>query len=57
MQKLARKCALDLLQAGAKKKSWTPYQRAQWTKAFNALQRLSGKKLVLNEGKLVRDRA
>jgi len=56
MEKTARLCALALLESGAKKRNWTPYQRAQWTKAFNALQRLAGKKIVLESGKLVKDR-
>lgn len=54
LQKVARQSALALLAAGEKKKSWTPRERAQWTKAFNALQRLAGKKVIWRRGKLVR---
>lgn len=56
MDKTARKCAVMILNAGARKRKWTPYQRKQWTRAFNALQRLAGAKLVLEGGKLVKAR-
>lgn len=52
MKKVARESAIKLLAAGALKKTWTPFDRAQWTKAFNALQRLAGKKLVIRRNKL-----
>jgi hypothetical protein len=55
LQKVARKAALELLDSGAAKKKWTPFEREQWTKAFNALQRLSGKKIIWRGGKLVED--
>jgi hypothetical protein len=57
LQREARKGALRILAAAAKmKKPFTPYQRLQWTKAFNALQRLAGKKLVARGKGLKRDR-
>lgn len=56
LQQTARKAALELLEAGQRKNSWSPVDRAQWTRAFNALQRLAGKKIVLADGVLVRDR-
>ena len=52
MKKVARESAIRLLGAGALKKKWTPFERAQWTKAFNALQRLAGKKMVIQRNKL-----
>ena len=52
LKAVARQSAIRLLGAGALKKRWTPYERTQWTKAFNALQRLAGKKLVIKGGKL-----
>lgn len=56
MKTTARKCAIELLDAGARKSKWTPAERNQWTKAFNALQRLAGKKIVWQGGKLTLDR-
>jgi hypothetical protein len=53
LAKVARHGALALLEAGDTHKNWTAYQRQQWTKAFNALQRLAGKKIVSRGGKLV----
>lgn len=42
----ARAAALELLEAGAAKTStWTRAERNDWTRAVNALQRLSGKSL------------
>ena len=55
MKKLARECALKMLDAAARKRTWTPEDRAQWAKAFNALQRLAGKTTVWRRGKLVKD--
>lgn len=52
MKNVARKCALDLLEASERKRSWTPEERLQWTKAFNALQRLAGKKIIYRSGRL-----
>lgn len=46
LSKVARAAALTLLDAGEKHKRWTPDQRNQWTRAFNALQRLAGKKII-----------
>jgi hypothetical protein len=54
LKQAARIAALSLLHAGEKQKKWTPEQRAQWTRAFNALQRLAGKKIIYRGGKLVR---
>ncbi len=55
MKKVARNCAVDLLHAADRKRHWTPYEKQQWTKAFNALQRLAGKKIVYLGGKLTKD--
>lgn len=52
LKTVARESAIRLLSAGALKKKWTPHQRDQWTKAFNALQRLAGKKMIIRDGKL-----
>jgi len=52
LQKIARESANRILAAGALKKTWTPFEKAQWTKAFNALQRLAGKKMVIKGGKM-----
>jgi hypothetical protein len=41
MKDVAKKCANDLVKAALKKKRWTPKQSKQWTRAFNALRRLS----------------
>ncbi len=49
LQRVARESALKILSAGAIHKKWTPEQRTQWTRAFNALQRLAGKKMVINK--------
>lgn len=54
---VARSGALALLETGEKHKRWSPGEKAQWTRAFNALQRLAGKKLVLEGGRMVKDRA
>lgn len=56
LQKVARESALKILAAGAIHRSWTPQQRLQWTKAFNALQRLAGKKMVVAKRGLHTDR-
>jgi hypothetical protein len=45
LQKVARRCTLMLLEVGDKKKQWKPEESAAWTRAFNALQRLSGHKI------------
>ena len=45
MQKVARSCALSLLDAGDKQKKWTPEMRSSWTRAFNACNKLAGKKI------------
>ncbi|MGC0389319.1 hypothetical protein [Bradyrhizobium sp. USDA 241] len=42
IKQAAKKGAVQLLEAGAKKKTWTPAENRQWTKAFNALMRLAG---------------
>ena len=52
LKKRARKLALKLLEAGADQKKWTPAQRRDWTNAFNALQRLAGRKIHAVAGKL-----
>ena len=57
MKKLARSLAVQLLEAGERKKTWTTDERRHWTAAFNALQRLAGKKTVIRGGKLVTDAA
>lgn len=56
IQRAGRAAGLALLDAGAQKKRWTPEERAKWTRAFNACQRLAGKKLVWNNGRIVKDR-
>lgn len=53
MKYVARGAALSLLKAGSAKKRWTPAERKDWTTAFNALQRLAGKKIQWRRGKLV----
>lgn len=52
MKTVARKCALEILEAGSRKRNWTPEQRKHWQAAFNALQRLAGKKIVFVGDKL-----
>lgn len=52
MKQTARKCALAILDAGSRKRNWTPGQKRDWSAAFNALQRLAGKKIVFVGGKL-----
>lgn len=54
--KTARACAIALLDEGEKHRRWSGGQREQWTKAFNALQRLAGRRQVLESGRLVKDR-
>lgn len=41
MQEAARKAANNLIQSAMKKKRWTTEQSKQWTRAFNALVKLS----------------
>lgn len=45
MKKIARQMALGLLKAGSRRRTWTPGEKRAWTTAFNALQRLAGKKI------------
>jgi hypothetical protein len=47
LKKVAREAAAMLLEAGERQKKWTPEMKASWTRAFNALQRLSGHKIRL----------
>jgi hypothetical protein len=49
LARTARQGALALLDAGERHRRWTPQQKAQWTRAFNALQRLAGKKIMAKE--------
>lgn len=57
MKNVARGCALALLNASDRKKKWTPEERRHWTTAFNALQRLAGKKIIMRGGKLTKEKA
>lgn len=45
IQKVARECAVRLMDEGDIKRKWTPEEKRAWTKAFNALQELSGHKI------------
>lgn len=45
MKEVARKCALNLLRAGAAQKRWTPETKKQWARAFNACNKLAGRKI------------
>lgn len=55
LQKAARQGALSILEASEGKRSWTDHERLQFTKAFNALQRLAGKKVVMTKDGLRTD--
>ena len=53
MKNIARTCAVALMDAGKKHRNWTPRERQLWTRAFNALQELAGKKVRAHKGGLV----
>lgn len=52
MKDVARHCSLLLMDEGSDKKKWTPDERRYWAAAFNALQRLAGKKTLWRRGKM-----
>lgn len=53
LSKAARRCSVHLLGYAAKHKRWTPEQHQHFTRAYNALQRLAGKKFrVVKDKKL-----
>lgn len=54
LRQTARTAAMDLLEAGARRRKWSPRDKQLWTLAFNSLQRLAGKKIVMRRGKLVK---
>lgn len=45
LARTARFCAVSLMNEGGRTKRWTPEMKNNWTRAFNALQRLSGHKI------------
>lgn len=42
IKQAAKKGVAHLLEAGVKKKTWTPAENRQWTAAYNALLKLAG---------------
>lgn len=53
LRTVARQCALRMLAAGALKRgTWSASDRLNWQRAFNALQRLAGKRMLIRRGKL-----
>ena len=45
MKEVARKCAIMLLEVADNQKKWTPESKSQWTRAFNACNKLAGRKI------------
>jgi hypothetical protein len=52
MKRTSRECAMSLLLAADRKRTWTPEERRLFATAFNALQKLAGKKTRMVRGKL-----
>lgn len=42
VERAARFAMQAILEAGARRSRWSPERRARWTRAYNALRRLSG---------------